>query len=72
MNVNVDFYWSSTTKAGSTNIAWRDSLEEGFIFGDFYTANNLVWPIHSSIKVSSDPIPTPTKLKIYLPLINHN
>jgi hypothetical protein len=79
-NVNFDFYWSSTTKAGSTNIAWRDSLEEGFILGDFKTANNYVWPVHSAIEVSSAPIPTPTKtsvppgsdLEIFLPLINND
>ena len=79
-NVNIDFYWSSTTKAGSTNIAWRDSLEEGFMLGDFKTAHNYVWPVHSAIEVPSTPIPTPTKtsvppgsdMKIFLPLINRD
>ena len=71
-NVNIDFYWSSTTKAGSTDTAWRDSLEEGFMLADDKTVDNYVWPVHSAIEVSSAPVPPQSGLKLYLPLINRD
>jgi PKD repeat protein len=44
-DVQLDLYWSSTTKAGITSNAWVMSLIHGSMWNDIKTSSYHVWPV---------------------------
>jgi hypothetical protein len=43
--VQSDFYWSGTTFAGLTSLAWAVSLSSGYMFFESKTDSHYVWPV---------------------------
>ena len=43
------YYWSSTTYAANTNVAWLVNMGYGFVYMDFKVSNYFyVWPVRSA------------------------
>ncbi|MBZ4193591.1 MAG: DUF1566 domain-containing protein [Candidatus Contendobacter sp.] len=47
--VQSNYYWSSTTYAPSTGIAWGVYLNVGNVHADFKTLTNSVWPVRGGL-----------------------
>ncbi len=46
-SVQADYYWSSTTYAGNTAVAWIVGMSGGYVYYDNKTNNYYVWPVRS-------------------------
>ena len=46
LNVQEDFYWSSTTTAFSPDSAWGISMKRGFVIDFSKNETLFVWPVH--------------------------
>ncbi len=46
-NVKASFYWSSTTYAGNTALAWIVLMSDGNVFFGDKAVNFYVWPVRS-------------------------
>ncbi len=48
LNVQSDYYWSSTTRADNTDQAWRVGMHDGSLFSDVKTSDDyFVWPVRN-------------------------
>ena len=45
--VQSSYYWSSTTHAGSTDLARVVHMDDGDVFTNFKTSTNHVWPVRA-------------------------
>jgi hypothetical protein len=43
--VRSDYYWSSSTYAGSSDVAWNVALNDGGVYGGYKTYTLYVWPV---------------------------
>ncbi|MBF0345050.1 MAG: DUF1566 domain-containing protein [Nitrospirae bacterium] len=46
-NVQSYFYWSSTTYAGNTSVAWLVYMNDGSVYADAKSSGYYVWPVRS-------------------------
>jgi hypothetical protein len=46
-NVQANYYWSSSSYAGSPDNAWIVSMNDGFVFADSKTNSYYVWPVRA-------------------------
>jgi len=46
-NVQASFYWSSSSYAGSTDIAWIVNMSDGSVFANDKSFSNYVWPVRA-------------------------
>ena len=51
VNVQEDFYWSSTTYAGNTNNAWYVLTSIGNVGNDYKLYGHYVWPVRATTTV---------------------
>jgi len=56
-NVQNDYYWTSTTNAGSVPVAWRIIMGAGVISGADKGLANAVWPVRSGTAAETVQLP---------------
>ncbi len=56
-NAQNDYYWTSTTNAGSAPVAWRIIMGAGVISGNDKGLSNVVWPVRNGTAAGAVSLP---------------
>lgn len=66
-NVQNYYYWSSTTRAISPNMAWNVNVSQGLLIYDTLKSTSYyVWPVRGETCTCATPIPTLSEWKLII------